>query len=80
MFKTKTEYNKSWESQFNWIKSCSKDEHSVHCKLCQKDFSISRRGVTQIKSYAPSKLYLARKKYGENDNLIFPKMLTIRLK
>ena len=80
MFKTKAKYNKSWESQFNWIKFCSKDVHSVHCKLCQKDFSISRDGVTQIKSHAPSKLHLAREKERENDNLIFAKMLTIRSK
>ena len=77
MSKTKTKYNKSWESQFNWIKSCSKDVHSVYCKLCQKDFSISGGGVTQIKSHATSKLHLAREKEREKDNLIFPKMLTI---
>ena len=68
MFKTKTKYNKSWESQFNWIKFCSKDVHSVHCKLCQKDFSIRGGGVSQIKSHATSKLHLAREKEREGQS------------
>ena len=68
MSKRKTKYNKPSESQFNWIKSCSKDVHSVHCKLCQKDFSISGGGVTQIKSHATSKLHLAREKEREGQS------------
>ena len=78
MSKRKTKYNKSSESQFNWIKPCSRDVHSAHCKLCQKNFSISGGGVTQIKSHATSKLHLAREKEREEqfyfskdaDNLI----------
>ena len=68
MSKRKTKCNKSWESQFNWIKPYSKDVHSVHCKLCQKDFSIRGGGVTQIKSHATSKLHLAREKEREGQS------------
>ena len=68
MSKRKTKYNKSWESQFNWIKSCSKGVHSVHCNLCQKDISTSGGGVTQIKSHTTSKLHLAREKEREGQS------------
>ena len=68
MSKRKPKYNKSWESQFNWIKSWSKVVHSVHGKLYQKDFSINGGGVTQIKSHATCKLHLAREKEREGQS------------
>ena len=68
MSKKKTKYNKSWESLFNCFKPCSKDVHSVHCKLFQKDFLIRGGGVTQIKSHATSKLHLAREKEREGQS------------
>ena len=70
MSKRKTKCNKSWESQFNWIKPCSKDVHSVHCKLCQKDFSIRGGGVTQIKNHATSNLHVAREKEREGQSYL----------
>ena len=70
MSKRKTKCNKSWESQFNWIKPYSKDVHSVHCKLCQKDFSIRGGGVTQIESHATSNLHLAREKEREGQSYL----------
>ena len=68
MSKKKTKYSKSWESQFNCFKPYSKDVHSVHCKLFQKDFLIRGDGVTQIKSHATSKLHLAREKEREGQS------------
>ena len=78
MSKRKTKYNKSWGSQFNWIKFHF--VHSAYYKLCQKEFLISEGGVAQIKSYATSKLYSVRKKSKEKDSLTFAKMPTIQFR
>ena len=45
-----------------------KAEQLVHCKLCQRYFSISGGGVTQIKSHANNKLHLAREKEREGQS------------
>ena len=53
----KATYQLSWERTYPWIKTVNGDQSKAFCKFCQKSFSISGSGETQVKSHAKSKSY-----------------------
>ena len=55
--KSKTKYSKTWETDFDWLQPFKIDVFSAECSQCQKAFSVSGGGVSQVKSHANSKLY-----------------------
>ena len=45
----KTSYCPDWEKEFEWLSACKDDKYSAMCKICNKTFSISGSGISQMK-------------------------------
>ena len=44
----KATYQFSWERTYPWKKAVNGDQSKAFCKFCQKSFSISCSGQTQV--------------------------------
>ena len=58
----KTKYSKDWEKNNLWLKPCVGDPHTAKCTYCDKTFSISGSGISQVNIHAKGKTHLAKAK------------------
>ena len=54
----KTKYSSDWEKEFKWLSSCKTDKSLAFCKICNKTFSISGSGVSQVRHHGTGQKHL----------------------
>ena len=47
-------YQKSWETQFNWIKPSNRGPHDAYCTLCKSHLSIGSGAKNDLSRHAKS--------------------------
>lgn len=53
----KCKYNKEWKSTYQWLAEVEGDNEKAKCTLCNKEFSVSNKGIADVKQHHQSNLH-----------------------
>lgn len=49
-----SKYQKSWETQFPWVRPVANNQSRASCNICKTDFSVSNKAVQAVKQHENS--------------------------
>lgn len=51
-------FNKEWIDEYSWLQEVKRDKFKGSCKLCKKEFSVSNKGIRDVKQHADGKTHI----------------------
>ena len=55
-----TKYQSSWEKEYDFVSPSTSSKFHFHCKVCNKDVSVSHQGALDIQRHADGKMHKLR--------------------
>lgn len=50
----KCRFNKEWVNEYKWLEAINADKSRAKCTICNKDFSIGNKGISDEKQHMQS--------------------------
>lgn len=53
----KCQFKKEWVNEYKWLEAFDTDKFRAKCTICNRDFSIGNKGISDVKQHMQSNVH-----------------------